>query len=165
MRSAQHKRAIETFATALWTRLDHLYAKRPRLRLLVHQFFYNIFEEKQPAVFRSELLLSFRRTNSSLANVYWREMTRAGGSAQQTGVHWSDLEPVEPEPPREDGPRLQEPYINKHRMVKMADRRTVRYRMLPLAKRTRKKKQQQTTSEELVDNIISNKKKKTTFTM
>lgn len=104
------------------------------------QLFYNIFEVKPPAAFAKETTVVFRAMKrQTLANVYWREMTRGGGGggsggdaeADQVGVHWADLEPVEPEPPREDPPRDSDPYENKHRLVLVPDRRTTRYRMLP----------------------------------
>ena len=67
-------------------------------------------------------------------------------------VHWADLEPSEPEPPFEEAPTK---YISIHRMVKINDRRSVRYRMLPF-KREKKKVQQKTTSQEIVTKIMRN---------
>ena len=102
----------------------------------IGQLFYNVFEVKPPVAFAKATTVVFRaKKRQTLANVYWREMTRGGGDgdaeADQVGVHWADLEPVEPEPPREDPPRDSDPYENKHRLVRVPDRRTTRYRMLP----------------------------------
>jgi hypothetical protein len=119
---------VEAFAAVLWLRLDRWYGRRPALRLRVHRFFYNVFEEEQPKVFRSAMVVQFRRSKR-LENVYWREMSREG--AKQNGMHWADLEPVEPEPPFEDGPRPSDEYVPKHHLCRMSDRRNVRYRMLP----------------------------------
>ena len=86
----EHRLAVKSFAAVLWMRLDYWYARRPRLRLLVHQFFYNVFEEKQPEVMQSGTYqFSFTQTKKhSLANVYWREMTRVGVQ-QKTGFVWA----------------------------------------------------------------------------
>jgi len=131
-----HIAAIKSFVLALWVRLDNWYARFPRLRRIVHHFFYNIFEDKQPAAFQRAMMVTFGR-NSTLSNVYWREMTHGGASGQQTGMHWPDLEPSEPEPPREDPPRLTDPYVSKHKLLKIPDRRVLRYRMLPLKRTSR----------------------------